>query len=230
MDELLQGKVDTDHGMFTRLVSEGASPEEILWFQDNPAVPYQRDIDFYQHCFKVWFRNDSGKIVHTTNPKPPSLSSVIQEYQKRLVGQSLGIGEVNVRGTIRDRITFFKWTFEECLKSGMSNYAWWGLTDAAGWGDENLTRSVGFTAPDPVGIYALQDHPEHGRLWTRQTHGSNKEFAELYRAVCQGQISPADIPAYRFTGELRGKLEGYAQEHMSHYQWRDPHKLIQAVA
>ena len=69
-----------------------------------------------------------------------------------------------------------------------------------------------------------------GRLWTRIQSGPDAEFSELYAAICRGEITPADLPAYQFSGELRNELKGYASMHMQHYQWQDPSVRLRIVA
>ena len=208
MDNLLRGRVDETHPFFERLIEKGASPERVLWFQKNPTAPYQKDLDFYVHCFKVWFRHRRGFITHKINPNPPSLSSVIAEYKSRLPDVQMGIGETNVRGTIADRINFFKYVLEECAAARIERVSWWGLTDADLWGNGNLTRRWRTTGnPDPVGIFTLTDDAEHGRLWTR----NENEFSQIVKAYGSGQISIEDISTYEFSGELKTVLKRFVK-------------------
>lgn len=219
MDDLLQGKIGDCHGFFKHLVKHGANPDRVLCFRNNPSMPYERSLDFYPHCFKMWFRDRStGMIVSKNNPHPPSLAEVISEYQQHMPGVKLGIGEINIRGTIHDRITFWKWTLCECLKADIPFYTWWGLTDADTWGGGNFTRHVTTDFPDPVGIYTLSDHPAHGRLWNRHAN----EFSELFAAFVRGEISAEDIPAYKPTGELAPTLNCFIARHMRGWHLRDP--------
>jgi len=213
MDNLLRGRIDEAHPFFERLVEKGADSERVLWFQTNPAVEYQKDLDFYAHCFKIWFRNRGGHITHKINPNPPNLSDVIDYYRKKLPDMRLGIGETNVRGNARDRITFFKWVLEQCAIAKIDRVSWWGLTDADMWGGGNLTRWWRTGNPDPVGIFTLTDDHEKGRLWTR----NQNEFSEIVKAYGNGQISITDIPAYEFSGEMRTVLNGFARRHMKHF-------------
>jgi beta-glucosidase len=213
MDNLLRGKIDEAHPFFKRLTERGADAERVLRFQKNPAETYQKDLDFYVHCFKVWYRNRRGHLTHKINLSPPALSDVIAEYQSRLPDVKMGIGETNVRGTVRDRITFFKWVLEQCATSGIERVSWWGLTDAALWGGGNLTRRWRTAQkPDPVGIFTLSDDAARGRFWTRETN----EFSEIVKAYGNNQISVEDIPAHEFTGELRTVLNRYTRKQMKH--------------
>lgn len=207
MDNLLSGKIDESHPFFEHLIARGADWQKVLWFQKNPSEPYQKDLDFYVHCFKVWFRNKDGRMTHRINPNPPSLTSVIADYKVQLPEMRLGIGETNVRGTVRDRIAFVKWVLEQCAAADISRISWWGLTDADMWGNGNLTRWWRAENPDPVGIYTLTDHARKGRLWNREAN----EFSELVSAYAHGQISTSDIPTYRFTGELKNVLNAYTK-------------------
>jgi len=214
MDNLLLGRIDDAHPFFDRLVSKGANADKVLWFRKNPSEPYQKDLDFYAHCFKTWFRDERGQMTHKHNPNPPSLVSVIEDYRTYLPsGMKLGIGETNVRGTVRDRITFFKWVLEQCATANIERISWWGLTDSAMWGGGNLTRWWREDIPDPVGIFTLTDSAAHGRLWTREA----SEFSEIVRAYAHGQISISDIPAYEFAGELKPVLDGFSRNYMRHW-------------
>lgn len=211
MDNLLRGKIAEGGAFYNRLIERGADSERVLWFQTNPAETYQKDLDFYVHCFKVWFRNRRGHLTHRTNPNPPSLSAVVADYKAHLPDVSMSIGETNVRGEIRDRITFFKWVLEQCAASGIERVSWWGLTDADLWGAGNLTRWWRTNKnPDPVGIFTLRDDAARGRNWRRE----ESEFSEIVRAYGTGQIQIADIPAYEFTGELKTVLNGYVRNHL----------------
>lgn len=216
MDNLLRGRIDEAHPFFKRLIERGANAERVLWFQTNRAETYQKDLDFYVHCFKVWFRNRRGQITHRINPAPPSFSSVIADYRAHLPDVSMSIGETNVRGVARDRITFFKWILEQCAASGIERVSWWGLTDADLWGAGNLTRWWRQRGkPDPVGIFELANDKARGRNWQRVEN----EFSEIVRAYGNGQISIADIPAYEFSGELKNVLNRYAERDMK--RWRE---------
>lgn len=224
MDNLLLGRVGDTHPFFERLISKGANPERILWFQKNPSEPYQKDLDFYAHCFKVWYRDEHGRMTHRNNSQPPSLVSVIDDYRKHLpAGMKLGIGETNVRGTVRDRLTFFKWVLEQCAEARIERISWWGLTDSAMWGVGNLTRWWREDTPDPVGIFTLSDCRKNGRLWTRRAN----EFSEIVQAYAHGQISPGDLPEYEFEGELKFVLNGFPKKHPRRHQTR---KSIEARA
>ena len=223
MDNLLGGKIDESHAFFERLVARGADPKRVLWFQKNPSEPYQKDLDFYAHCFKTWFRDSQGRMTHKANPNPPSLASVIADYRAQMPEMKMGIGETNVRGPVRDRITFFKWVLEQCVQAGISRVSWWGLTDADMWGDGNLTRWWRTGNPDPVGIYNLTNHPVKGRLWNREAN----EFSEVLKAYAHGQLSIQDIPAYQFSGELKNVLNGYTGHHTKHWQRQNHNKAKQ---
>lgn len=218
MDNLLRGRIDEAHPFFRRLIEKGANPEKVLWFQKNPAVEYQKDLDFYAHCFKTWFRNRGGHITHKINPNPPSLADVINHYREKLPDMRLGIGETNVRGNARDRITFFKWVLEQCAAAKIERVSWWGLTDADMWGGGNLTHWWRTRNPDPVGIFTLADDAERGRLWRREAN----EFSEVVKAYGNGQMSIGDIPAYEFSGEMKWVLDNFAGKHMRHFFEKNP--------
>jgi len=227
MDNLLLGRVTEAHPFFERLISKGAAVEKILWFQKNPAEAYQKDLDFYAHCFKTWYRDRRGQMTHRHNPNPPSLVSVINDYRTHLpAGMKLGIGETNVRGTVRDRITFFRWVLEQCREADIERISWWGLTDADMWGEGNLTRWWRTGKSDPVGIFSLSDSAANGRLWTREAN----EFSEIIKAYAHGQISISDIPAYRFAGESKNVLDGFSANHMRHWRFAEAEEAFAEAA
>lgn len=191
IDEILLGKVDENHQFFWHLLAEGAAPDRILSFSEKPPLVYQRDLDFYGHCFKIWFRGQNAdEFCFKPNPSPPPLSEVISEYRRRLPGVKLGMGEVNCRGTIEERIKFWKKTLNECIKAGTASYCWWGLTDSDTWGNNNFTRFLTTAPADPVGIYTLTDDPMRGRLWKRNSN----RFSELFAEFASGQLSAKEIP------------------------------------
>jgi beta-glucosidase/6-phospho-beta-glucosidase/beta-galactosidase len=45
--DLLCGRVDPSHPMFTYMLAEGISEKEILWFQDHPCVPNIIGVNYY---------------------------------------------------------------------------------------------------------------------------------------------------------------------------------------
>jgi beta-glucosidase len=218
MDELLSGKVNKYHGFYKHLIRQGATEEELNWFLLNRAVPYNRDLDFYQHNLKEWERVN-GVLVPRTNRNPPTLAYAIQQYKDRMPEMRFGIAETNLRGTVRDRITWFRWVLEQCAEAGIRRLTWWGLTDADTWGAGNFTNRLNKPGdyPDPVGIYGLRDDPKHGRLWKREEN----EFSEIVCSYAKGEIDTEDIPAYEFTGEYKQELQGYIK-HMKHMNLRSP--------
>lgn len=226
MDDVLRGKVHDRHPFFEHLVEHGAEAERVLKFQKHPAEIYERDLDFYVHCFKTWFRRRDGNITHVVNPKPPSLVKVLKEYKERLPELKIGLGETNVRGTVRDRLTFCKWVLEQCAEAEVDRVAWWGLTDAAMWGDGNLTRFWREGKADPVGIFSLSNHSKYGRHWNRDAN----EFSEVIAAYARGEISVDDFPVYKFTGELKRDLNYFANTHFKHWRINEPKTIHDQAA
>jgi len=165
-------------------------------------------LDYYAHC--QWhFDADGGRAP---SPCPPALSDVIAEYAARYA-RPVMLSETNIRGHATDRVSWFKYTLEQCeaaVAAGveMDGYCWFPFIDSCDWDSLlfHCDRNV-----DPVGVFTIDAE--------RRRHPTSMSVA--YGAVGHGATSAA-IPAYRLQQPVAGWLEGYLPQ-MSHWTWREPH-------
>jgi Glycosyl hydrolase family 1 len=204
MDELLNGKVDEKHEWRTHLLSEGATHAEVDWFLENPAEPYCRDFDVYIQQNHCWCTMDKFVI----DPNPKSVAGLIGLHRQRMPYLKYNIAETNIRGSIVDRIIWFKHVYLQSRLAKIERLTWWGLIDSDTWGNNNFTNrfSPWKSYNDPVGIYALKDDDKNRRrLW----HRVNTEFAEIVAAVVKGELAVEDIPDLKPTGEFKNQLPAF---------------------
>jgi hypothetical protein len=204
MDELLNGKVHENHPWFHHLINEGATPEEINWFRDHTAVPYCRDFDYYIQQNHCWLDNETFII----DPEPAPMSELIRLHKERTPYLTFNIAETNIRGTVRDRIIWFKHVYLQCMLADIRRMTWWGLTDSDTWGDKNFANHLPKRkAPaDPVGIITLSDDDVNDR---RLYHRSENEFSDIVGAIVRGEMEVEDIPDYEPSGEFAKQLPAF---------------------
>jgi hypothetical protein len=126
------------------------------------------------------------------------------------------LGETNIRGTVYDRMTWLKYTLQECEALArdsdvtFAGYCWFPLWDSCSWAHD-LCRTAK-TEPDPVGIYML----EEGTM--RRLHSP---LSDCYRRLVRGDWTSRDIPAYLPSSGLREMLRGY-EPFCRSWQWVQP--------
>jgi hypothetical protein len=122
------------------------------------------------------------------------------------------LGETNIRGYSSDRVSWLKYTLEQCEAArdagiDVRGYCWFPFVDSCDW-DSILTDYKGNI--DPVGVYWLDEQ--------RQRHRSC--MSDAY-ALAAGGTPSADLPAYRFREPVASWLEGWLPQ-MAHWDWQDP--------
>jgi hypothetical protein len=114
------------------------------------------------------------------------------------------LGETNIRGTIYDRVTWLKYTLQECealarnASATVVGYCWFPLWDSCSWAHD-LCRTAK-DEPDPVGIYMLD---------TRTRRRLPSPLSDYFRRLVRGQWTSRDIPAYEPAPGARELLRGY---------------------
>jgi hypothetical protein len=201
--DLILGRVRRGHALYPYLIRNGATDCDLSWFEDHPAQIDVLGLDYYLHSEMDWAwsrekaRPDPAPVVH----RPRGFALIAADYVTRYK-RPVMLGETNVVGSVRDRISWLKWMEAECedlVLSGVDfrGFCWYPSIDTTDWSN-GCTRYTGQL--DPQGIWSL----EPGTLRRVQT-----ELSETYGRLARGEISSTDVPDYGFGTELSHRLRGY---------------------
>lgn len=205
-EELIQGKVSRAHPLYRYLRANGFAKRDLDWHREHPAKIDERGGNYYPLNEEQLFR---GATHYAPSRKPAGLAGVVQEYAKR-VTVPLSLTETNIQGTVRDRISWLKYTLEQSeilARRGIRfrNFAWYPLFDCAGW---NCLLQRNRWKRDPQGIVSC------GKDWRRTA----TELTDIYAKVAGG-ASSASIPAYLFTHQHDRTLSALQQQ--MHWRWQE---------
>jgi beta-glucosidase/6-phospho-beta-glucosidase/beta-galactosidase len=205
LDLYLGRPLDTDRPFVAEVVAAGGEP----LFDLVPGSVDVLGLDYYAH--NQWHYLDGAGRGVTASPDPGSLADLIEEYWDRY-RLPCALGETNIRGFASDRVSWLKYTLEQCEIAQsrgvpMDGYCWFPFVDSADW-NSLLVRSEGNV--DPVGVYWLDE-----RLDRRPS-----SMSKAYAAAARG-VPAAELPAYRFQPPVAGWLAGWLPQ-MAHWDWQDP--------
>ena len=143
VEDLVTGRVDSEHPLLAQLSHGGMSDASLAWFADNRVKPDVMGVNYYpRHSTEVF---EAG--VHHgggfADPRPyedagaSGLREVLLSYAERYRAPVM-LTETCVTGTIQERI---KWmdislaTIEELRADGhpIVGYTWWPLFDMYEW-------------------------------------------------------------------------------------------------
>jgi hypothetical protein len=201
--DLVLGRVNVDHPLHKYLRTNGASDEELQWFQDHPETIDLLGLDYYLHSEMEWFWSTEkmANDIHPFNENPRGFASVAGDYVRRY-GKPVLLSETNIRGTVAERITWLKFMEEQCEElvaegTDFRGFCWYPSIDSTDWSNccTRYTREV-----DPQGIWWL----DPARVIRHES-----ELSRVYAGLAQGQITSKDIPAYQFAGDLDRRIRGY---------------------
>ncbi len=205
MLDLILGRLDRDHPLQTYFEKNDAAEEELGWLIDNPASFDTLGLDYYLHSEMDWFWNveRGAPDIRPTVEQPRGFASIAQDYEREF-DCPLMLSETNIRGTIKERITWLKLMEEQCEQLARSarhefrGFCWYPSIDSTDWSNActRCTREV-----DPQGIWGLD---------ATRTARHASELSQLYGLLAQGEISSKQIPAYPVGDELAKRLDGYA--------------------
>lgn len=211
--DLILGRVDDSHPLYGYLKQNGADDERLEAFRRAPARIDVLGLDYYSHCELEWCRQ--GRIL--PNQAPEGLVPTALEYAERY-RLPVMLTETNIRGFISDRITWLKFMTEQCeqietkvkeIGLGFEGFCWYPFVDSTDW-CSLVKKARGHI--DPQGVYWLSEG-------TMERNSS--ELSDLYTALATGQITSADIPAYRFLPPVDHQLAGFMPM-MDHWEWKVP--------
>lgn len=165
-------------------------------------------LDYYAHNQWHWSGPNEGT---RTSPTPVPLAKVIISYAERY-GLPCMMGETNIRGDSADRVSWLKYTLEQCEEARdagvvMDGYCWFPFIDSCDW-DSLLSRCN--ASIDPVGVYRIG--PDMERV--------PSVMSTAYSKAARGLPSTA-LPAYRFSPPVAEWAGGFLPQ-MDHWDWQQP--------
>lgn len=216
--DLILGLIGPDHPRYQFLLDRGFTAEELRWIQQNPAQVDVMALDYYLHCERIIGDHQDGP------PPARGISRVIMDYVHRYTYKfpkmQFALGEMNVRGSERNRLSWLKYGLieSEILQRALGDRywgsAWYPMIDSFGWGNGSLITA--FTDDperdlDPTGIVPLNPYTLE-RL-------SDTESAQLFTAYARKEITALDMPDFTFNpnmhnypgNRLRHRLERYTR-------------------
>ena len=203
MLDLMLGRLRADHPLTSYLKRHGARDEELAWFHDHRESIDVLGLDYYIHSEMEWFWHpeEQRPDIHPRCEHPLGFAAVAEQYMDRYAMPAM-LTETNIRGTVRERITWLKFMEEQCEKllhagRDLRGFCWYPSIDTTDWANACTccTEIV-----DPQGIWMLD-----GERVIRH----ESELSQLYGALARGEITSKDIPAYAFGEELQGRLRRY---------------------
>jgi hypothetical protein len=210
--DLVLGRVDENHDLYEYLTQHGAGADRLRRLREAPGRIDIIGLDYYSHCELEW-RCD-GRVL--PNQVPEGLVPTALDYAERY-GLPMMLSETNIRGFVSDRISWLKFMLEQCeeierLTAPMGipfeGFCWYPFIDSTDW-CSLVTEAKGCI--DPQGI-----------IWLDNKFGRQQsELSDIYRALAKGQITSADIPAYRFQPPVDEQLRNYLPM-MAHWNWQEP--------
>lgn len=196
--DLILGRVDTGHPLWPRPRDRGdMTAGDLGWFRAHAARIDVLGLDYYGHCEHQFHRTGAA----CPSPTPQGFAALARQYHARY-DLPIMLTETNIRGYISDRVGWLKYMVEECetlVAEGIpfEGFTWFPFIDSTDW-DSLLRRADGHI--DPVGLYFLQD----GDLAR-----CDSELSHLYRGLACGELTSADLPAYRFLTPVSEQLSGW---------------------
>jgi beta-glucosidase/6-phospho-beta-glucosidase/beta-galactosidase len=153
--DLLTGRVDRHHPLFSWLTSYGMSELDIEWLRANPQSPDVLGLDYYPHSdWQVEFECGAARQRRADNPV--GLYGMSQSYYNRY-GIPLMLTETSVDGKPINREIWLDTTLDHIRRLRdegipMLGMIWWPMIDQLDW-DGALTHRIGKI--HQVGLYNL---------------------------------------------------------------------------
>lgn len=202
--DLVLGRVNPTHPLYSFLRNNGATEEELSWFPDHPETIDMLGLDYYLHSEMEWFWSTEKERadIHPYNEEPTGFATVAGEYLERYRKPIL-LSETNIRGTVAERLTWLKFMEEQCERlvhrgADFREFCWYPSIDSTDWAN-CCTKCTNII--DPQGIWWLD---------SERVTRHESELSRVYGQLARGVISSEDIPAYGFEGELERRMRPYA--------------------
>jgi beta-glucosidase/6-phospho-beta-glucosidase/beta-galactosidase/glycosyltransferase involved in cell wall biosynthesis len=177
--DLLLGKVDHNHPLFSWVTRYGLSEIDLDWFTSHPQSPDILGIDYYPNS--EWQLDKTPQGIHQRRSETPlGLYGIAKAYYYRY-GLPMMLTETSADGHPINREIWLEQTIDDCRRLRedgipMNGYFWWPMIDQIDW-DGALTHRVGKI--HDVGIYNLKRQSD-GTL-ARHATPLVKQFAAMVR-------------------------------------------------
>ena len=155
--DLLQGRVDKNHPLFSWLSSYGMSELDLEWFRTHPQSPDVLGLDYYTHSDWQLDSIAGGGVRQRRAENPVGLYGVASAYWKRY-GIPMMVTETSIEGQAINREIWLETMVEHTKRLReegvpMLGLVWWPLLDQIDW-DGALTHRIGKI--HEVGLYNLK--------------------------------------------------------------------------
>jgi len=186
--DLILGRVDRAHPLWTYFAANGMTDAQAHWLQDNPARIDILGLDYYAHSELAW--TQEGRA---SRHPVAGFAAIGLEYAERY-GLPVMLSETNLRGSVADRMSWLRYMVAECtlLADALATrslpfkgFCWYPYIDSTDW--SSLVRTARRDI-DPQGIYWLDEAFERNA----------SELSSTYAALAQGRLPTAGIPAPGF--------------------------------
>jgi len=154
--DLLLGKVDQHHPLYSWVNSYGLSDLDLDWFRTHPQAPDVLGLDYYPHS--DWQLDEyAGKIRQRRSESPAGIYGVANAYYQRY-GIPLMLTETSIEGQAINREIWLETNLDQIQRLReegvpMLGLIWWPMIDQVDW-DGALTHRVGKI--HQVGLYNLK--------------------------------------------------------------------------
>src|SRR5438046_1785245 len=194
--DLLLGRVDKFHPLYSWLTSYGISELDLDWFRTNPAAPDALGLDYYTHS--DWSLETVGNSVRQSRAdNPVGLHGVASAYWQRY-GVPLMLTETSVEGQPINREIWLETNVDHIRRLReegipMLGMIWWPMLDQIDW-DGALTHRIGKV--HEVGLWHLQRQAD-GSL-ARVATPLVKQFKQLVQSG-EEQVGKLEAISYPST-------------------------------
>ena len=153
--DLLLGRIDHNHPLFSWLTAYGMSETDLAWFRSNPQMPDVFGMDYYPHC--DWQLDvEGGSLRQRRAESPLGLRGIASAYYDRY-GIPLMLTETSVEGKPINREIWLETMLDHIRRLReegvpMLGMIWWPMIDQIDW-DGALTHRIGKV--HQVGLYTL---------------------------------------------------------------------------
>jgi beta-glucosidase/6-phospho-beta-glucosidase/beta-galactosidase/glycosyltransferase involved in cell wall biosynthesis len=213
--DLLTGRVDRDHPLYTWITSYGLSELDLEWFRTNPQSPDILGLDYYPHS--DWQLDMvAGSMKQRRADNPVGLYGVGVAYYNRY-GIPLMLTETSIDGKPINREIWLDRVLDEIKQLReegipMLGLIWWPLLDQLDW-DGAMTHRIGKI--HEVGLFNLQRQPDGTlrrtstpliRLFKQAQAAGEERIGKLERVVRSAGVEDSQTPLS--TSESWDELEG----------------------
>ena len=159
--DLLTGRVDKHHPLFSWLTSYGMSELDLDWFRANPQAPDVLGLDYYAHSDWQLDFGPTGAIRQRRADNPLGFYGIGNSYWQRY-GVPLMLTETSIEGQPINREIWLETNIDHIRRlreEGVPvlGLVWWPMIDQLDW-DGALTHRVGKI--HNVGLWNLQRQPD----------------------------------------------------------------------